>query len=691
MNTTELTYQIGDFQFKVNRNLLILNGIEQKIEQMQSDILMVFINKQSTIISRENLEKEIWGDRIVTEQSINNKISELRKLFNDDYRNPKYFKTHHKLGYELIATCDIVSKPSQELEKLEEPTTNIDEEAPPQLRTKFLWLLLFALITSVALASFLSIFIQQSYLSQPATTAYDFKPVTSDKGQEWAPSISKDGKYIVYSHRYNEKSYWQLHLKNYHTDEVIKLTFDDSDKYSPVWSPKTDTIYFIKNIQNKCTLWEMSDILTKPVSKQLLVCGDISSMSPISIDPKGQWLYFSDLDAQPKFRVARFNVISKVVEIITAPPNTGLGDYSLSLSPDGKNIAFLRAVTYLSSKLMVINLDTRESKVLESFNHTLFKIDWNTNEDILYIDESNNLSQLNIYTKNKTLIKTFQGNVLAPYKVASDRIFIVDGYFSDTDIFSIKLNGIKHEKKLPLVTSSFQDYEPIIAHTENKLSFTSNRTGVEQIWIKYNDQYKKMTSFTTPYNITNKQFSKDDKKILFLRDNELYLVDVKSTVVFGSLAPFKLIDNPIWSCDDKHALYIAKDNGIWSLYQTNIKSGAVDILIPNIATIKSDCDNDEYYAFLQNEEKLVKFDSTFSIKEEYSLSYYTNNGRDWQIANGHLYIHIDDSLKKINLETKKSEEILQLTYINGFYVKQNILYFTERTFKETHIKQLIKK
>jgi DNA-binding winged helix-turn-helix (wHTH) protein len=54
-------------------------------------------------VSRETLFHEVWGEIFVTDGSLTRCIAELRRIFDDDVREPRVIQTIAKQGYRLIA------------------------------------------------------------------------------------------------------------------------------------------------------------------------------------------------------------------------------------------------------------------------------------------------------------------------------------------------------------------------------------------------------------------------------------------------------------------------------------------------------------------------------------------------------------------------------------------------------------
>lgn len=676
MSEVEKFYLIGDFKFIPERQLLIKKDIERKLERMQCNILLTFIEQPKTIITRECLEQKVWNGRYVTEQAINNKISELRKLFEDDYRNPHYFKTHHQLGYELIADCVVISK--------EDHGENKYNKNKVKLTT------LFFGATAIFILVYLSILKTTYYQDNISKPEFKIVPVTSEKGQEWSPSISSNGKYLAYSHRLNAHTNWEIKIKNLFTDETQSITKSKSDFFSPVWAPNSNTLYFIKNTNGLCEIWQLSNVFSTMKMKQLGTCGNVASMSPLAIDKTGEWLYFSSLGLQSKFSISRLNTINDTVEILSVAPATGLGDYTLAISPDNKYIAFLRASTLINSKLMLLNIKTRELQLIREINHNVFKISWNNNNEIVYINNKNTLIAYNIVTKKSRLMAEFQNKTLAPL-IDNENIFIIDGNFFDSDIYSVKISSdLSSLSETIEVSSSFQDYSPAIGEKNDIIAFTSDRSGIPQIWIKDDRKIKKLTNYIDFSYITEKHFSFDNKLLLFLRDSKPFIFDLEKNTSTKSLTKFKYSISPIWSCDNKSIYISSKNNGSWNLYKIDKKTLSIIKKLSHVTGIKSDCNNSKYYVSLEKKNGLFELSHDMKSTKEVFSDYHLEDFKSFQIDNNYLYILDDGFLRITNLETNITlAHKIPYSSMNGFRINGDTIFYSRRFFKETSIKLVI--
>ena len=414
-------------------------------------------------------------------------------------------------------------------------------------------------------------------------------------------------------------------------------------------------------------------------------------MSPLALDPSGEWLYISNLDEQPKFRISRVNTLDGSTEVITAPPITGLGDYALALSPNGKKLVFLRAKTRVKSSLMILDIESRESHFLREFDHNIFRLSWNNNNhEIVYINKDNKLTKLNISTKETNIISSFQNKTLAPYIDNKGQLFVVNGELFDSDIYSLQLHGENASKQeKAIISSSFQDYGPEISQQGNVIAFTSNRNGIPQIWLQHEKQTYRLTQFTDFSFITDKQFSIDGKQLLFLQNNKPYILDIESKKVSKPLTQLMESASPIWMCDGKSILLSSKQNGSWNLYKISQDGLTAAKFLGHVNSIKSDCKASSYYVFFENKKGLFKLDENLELIEKVLFDDYSFDYEHWQVNDGFLYIIEQETIKEIYLETGEVTNTFAVNNVNGFKIHQNVIYYSRRFQKETLIQQLL--
>ena len=67
-------------------------------------VLVCLAEQQGEVVSKEQLIHTVWADTFVTDHVLTHSISELRRAFEDDAKQPRVIETVPKGGYRLIAS-----------------------------------------------------------------------------------------------------------------------------------------------------------------------------------------------------------------------------------------------------------------------------------------------------------------------------------------------------------------------------------------------------------------------------------------------------------------------------------------------------------------------------------------------------------------------------------------------------------
>ncbi len=95
-------------------------------------VLVCLAQQAGNVVSREQLEAEVWSGRIVGYDSLSNAIIKLRKAFGDSSRQPEIIETIPKKGYRLIAEV----KPVNSTQSTASPVQHSLPPVKPQTSTE---------------------------------------------------------------------------------------------------------------------------------------------------------------------------------------------------------------------------------------------------------------------------------------------------------------------------------------------------------------------------------------------------------------------------------------------------------------------------------------------------------------------------------------------------------------------------
>src|SRR5215472_354913 len=98
------TYRFGDFELDVPRYELRRKGRVQKLERIPMELLILLLEKQGSVASRQEISARLWGKEVFvdTENGINTAIRKIRQTLRDDPEKPRFVLTVTGRGYRFF-------------------------------------------------------------------------------------------------------------------------------------------------------------------------------------------------------------------------------------------------------------------------------------------------------------------------------------------------------------------------------------------------------------------------------------------------------------------------------------------------------------------------------------------------------------------------------------------------------------
>src|SRR5580698_8066065 len=104
--------RFGDkFELERQSRKLYRDGRLLRLERIPNEVLLLLIEKNGQIVTREEMIQKIWGDGVFfdTDNSINVATRKVRHALRDDPDNPQFIQTITGYGYRFIATLPLES------------------------------------------------------------------------------------------------------------------------------------------------------------------------------------------------------------------------------------------------------------------------------------------------------------------------------------------------------------------------------------------------------------------------------------------------------------------------------------------------------------------------------------------------------------------------------------------------------
>lgn len=152
-------FYIDDWVVTPAEGLLTQGSKTVHLEPKAMEVLVYLASHPGEVVSRENLESDVWHGALVGYDAVTNTVIKLRKALNDDARQPRFIATIPKMGYQLIAPVSLLDKdvnPSQSAASAAEQTGNGAQAQQSRLSWRGIGMKSFVLIAIAAVTFVIS-------------------------------------------------------------------------------------------------------------------------------------------------------------------------------------------------------------------------------------------------------------------------------------------------------------------------------------------------------------------------------------------------------------------------------------------------------------------------------------------------------------------------------------------------------
>ncbi len=102
-------FLVGEWLVEPSLNRLTRTGGSIQLELKAMDVLLCLVAHAGEVVSKPALLDAVWQTEFVADNTLTNRIVELRSALGDDAQHPRYIETIRKRGYRLIAEVRAVT------------------------------------------------------------------------------------------------------------------------------------------------------------------------------------------------------------------------------------------------------------------------------------------------------------------------------------------------------------------------------------------------------------------------------------------------------------------------------------------------------------------------------------------------------------------------------------------------------
>ncbi|WP_158078537.1 winged helix-turn-helix domain-containing protein [Microbulbifer mangrovi] len=639
------SHQVGEYLYDSDRGRLLQGDGEKRLEPQVNALLKLFIESPGETITREQISKHIWSDRVVGDDALRAMIRKLRDAFGDDARSANYIRTEPLKGYTLIAPVTPYS-----------PDDGQHNSATFRHRKKLLLAIVGVTACAALIAGLLPFAVQEQ---APATIDL----LTRMTGSEVSPDYSPAGNRLIFSHRSNKDDFLQLYVKNLNTSQVQRLTWEPADYASALWSPDGQEIVYSRSVNNKLEHFLAKfDSQQGIVEEQPLLIDQITRRYLLAWSQDERAVYLKD-GPRPgtPAGITKVNLDNGETTAITAPNVHGVGDIFARESFDGSMLAVLRDVEPGKQELLVLDKTTGGLLHTRVLMAPADRLVWSQSGDEITL--SNFLGGIQFFDLNS--------NTLSVGKLPADGINDVFHKCGARCLYMRKHNGnfldlLEQPNpflKRPLMAAQNLDLPgaedfPIFSRDQRGLYFIE-KTGSALVLMYRGHHGKPVEIFHFPVNarVGALTLNSSGSHMAGLSDDRVFVMSLQEPVIEFISSGAELVGFPFWLADGSGLQFSKKEKGSVKLYHYDLISKATSSLMPGyLANIAL---NDNRFLRIDGSNKV------WLVKPGHDPSLLTElpsvSPNRWQIRNSWMYFTAHEGnmavMQRINLDSGIKEQV----------------------------------
>ena len=104
--TNSFVFRFADIEVRESEFSIVRSGQVFAVEPKAFRVLLFFVRNPQRVVTKEELLGAVWGDTVVTENSLTRSILKLRRALGDDAREPRFIETVSTVGYRFVCAVE---------------------------------------------------------------------------------------------------------------------------------------------------------------------------------------------------------------------------------------------------------------------------------------------------------------------------------------------------------------------------------------------------------------------------------------------------------------------------------------------------------------------------------------------------------------------------------------------------------
>jgi len=570
--------QCRDIEIDTLNQTLYIQGEISTLAPKVYDLLLYFCQNSDRVITKDELMEQVWAGTLVTENAISRTLVKVRKALGDDPKSPIFIKTVPRKGYRMAEAFNASDNSLNKLSNSSLQAAEFEHQINKQINHSlhYRWMMLFVGFFLILLVTY---WVQKPTVS---TTATVVKPLSREVGQELFPSMSPDLTQIAYT-KAAQGVHDYLIIQDSNTLQKVEIKKTNFHLSKVVWSSNSEQIAFLAKSQRECViiLADINTVTDESTWKHLINCGSGSSPH-FTFTHDDEYLLFNDrLSAANGYQIFKVNLLTGRKETLNQPITAGKGNYAFDLSPDGKTLVILNSEYEPITAIYTLELENAKLQRTGRVNYLMRSVTFHhDNESMVHPSPhpayevwQSSLSghKLSVIASNTSRVKHIQ-------RINNEQDYVFVSYLLNRDVAYRSING-DNRNFASLVTkynSSVMDYLPALANGNDTYAFVSKRSSGAQVYFVEDTPQGptkplQLTNFEHHVKLYHLSFSPDDKQLIVLADNQLFIIELLTKEIKKLAFDNMSIQGVSW-LDEDNIMFSTIKGTDWAISSYNIVS-----------------------------------------------------------------------------------------------------------------------
>jgi Tol biopolymer transport system component/DNA-binding winged helix-turn-helix (wHTH) protein len=478
--------RFGPFSIDIQERLLERDGHPVPLTPKAFDLLVALIEQPGRLVSKDELLRRVWPGTFVEESNLAYNVFAVRKALGDTAEAATYIETVPKRGYRFKAPVAVVDGASTVPARADPPVSR-------SVWRKHAW----TAATVAALA--LTVWISSAWWRAPRTAPTpNAVPLTSLPGVLSSPSLSPDGRYVVFSWMRPGHDNFDLYVQQVGAGTPLRLTTDAKRDSAPSWSPDGQAIAFLRQgpAEPRSELWLVPPLggVERKIADLAPRLSFVAGLMTLAWCPDASCLIATDSPGPAQGDALFAIAVASGAKRQLTQAGDGHADLAPAVSRDGQAVVFRRHSTPFTGPLYRLALGSRAIPRGEAQRLTAALVmptaTWmHDNRHVVY-SAGRGLWQLDALaggppTRLAYVGQDGQSPVIAATADGRQRLVYIRSV-SDTNVWRVSTpvpGTPAPAAPVKAVASTRAEFTPALSPDGLRLSFVSDRSGEAHIWV----------------------------------------------------------------------------------------------------------------------------------------------------------------------------------------------------------------